>query len=142
MCRPLSWSAPAWGVFRGRTGEGAGKVMTIRTICKRDGRQMPFSKDKIVQAITKAFNATYKPGREETARQLSAQVVAMLEVEGDQNPGVEHIQDLVERVLMENGYIQTAKAYILYREERSRAREMNTRLMKTYEDITVNRQDN
>ena len=44
--------------------------------------------------------------------------------------------DLVERVLMDNGYVQTAKSYILYREERSRAREMNTRLMKTYEDLT------
>ena len=44
--------------------------------------------------------------------------------------------DIVERVLMDNGYIQTAKAYILYRNERSRVREMNTRLMKTYEDIT------
>ena len=37
---------------------------------------------------------------------------------------------------MDNGYVQTAKAYILYRSERSRAREMNTRLMKIYEDIT------
>ena len=40
---------------------------------------------------------------------------------------------------MDNGYVQTAKAYILYREERSRAREMNTRLMKTYEDITFSK---
>ena len=136
MCRHFH-GAPLLGAFfaAGQKRE-LEEVMTIRTICKRDGRQMPFSEDKIIRAITKAFNATYKPGREETARQLSAQVVAMLEVEGDQNPGVEHIQDLVERVLMENGYIQTAKAYILYREERSRALEMNTRLMKTYDDIT------
>ena len=49
---------------------------------------------------------------------------------------MEHIQDIVERVLMDNGYVQTAKAYILYRSERNRAREMNTRLMKIYEDIT------
>ena len=40
---------------------------------------------------------------------------------------------------MDNGYVQTAKSYILYREERSRAREMNTRLMKTYEDITFSK---
>ena len=60
----------------------------------------------------------------------------MLEVEGKDCPEVEHIQDIVERVLMDNGYVQTAKAYILYRSERSRAREMNTRLMKIYEDIT------
>jgi ribonucleoside-triphosphate reductase len=49
---------------------------------------------------------------------------------------VEQVQDVVERVLIEKGFVLTAKAYILYRAERSRVREMNTRLMKTYEDIT------
>ena len=63
-------------------------------------------------------------------------MASVLEVEGGPCPDVEHIQDIVERVLMDNGYVQTAKAYILYRSERSRAREMNTRLMKIYEDIT------
>lgn len=43
----------------------------------------------------------------------------MLEVEGGNCPDVEHIQDIVERVLMDNGYVQTAKAYILYRSERN-----------------------
>ena len=66
-------------------------------------------------------------------------MLSILEVEGQAQPDVEHIQDLVERVLMDNGYVQTAKSYILYREERSRAREMNTRLMKTYEDITFSK---
>ncbi len=57
-------------------------------------------------------------------------------MEGGETPDVEHVQDIVERVLMDNGYVQTAKAYILYRAERSRIREMNTRLMQTYEEIT------
>ena len=110
--------------------------MTISSIRKRDGRLMPFDEEKIVHAITKAFNATYKPGHEDTARKLAGEVLSILEVEGNQQPDVEHIQDLVERVLMDDGYVQTAKAYILYRSDRSRVREMNTRLMKIYEDIT------
>lgn len=110
--------------------------MTVTRIRKRDGRLADFNEDKIAKAIGKAFAATYKPGQEETAKQLADEVLAILEVEGDPQPEVEHIQDLVERVLMDNGYVQTAKAYILYRDQRSRAREMNTRLMKTYEDIT------
>ncbi|MBM6924918.1 anaerobic ribonucleoside triphosphate reductase [Pseudoflavonifractor phocaeensis] len=110
--------------------------MTLTKIRKRDGRLTQFNEDKIAGAIDKAFRATYKPGKEAEARRLADEVLSILEVEGEQQPDVEHIQDLVERVLMDNGYIQTAKAYILYREERSRAREMNTRLMKTYEDIT------
>ena len=109
--------------------------MTVTQIKKRDGRRAPFSEDKIAQAITKAFNATYKPGCEETALRLAAEVSSILELEGVDCPEVEHIQDLVERVLMDNGYVQTAKAYILYRSERSRSREMNTRLMRIYEDI-------
>ena len=110
--------------------------MTISSIRKRDGRLMPFDEEKIVHAITKAFDATYKPGHEDTARKLADEVLSILEVEGNQQPDVEHIQDLVERVLMDDGYIQTAKAYILYRSDRSRVREMNTRLMRIYDDIT------
>ena len=113
--------------------------MTLTKIRKRDGRLAEFNEDKIAGAIDKAFRATYKPGKEEEARRLADEVLSILEVEGERQPDVEHIQDLVERVLMDNGYVQTAKAYILYREERSRAREMNTRLMKTYEDITFSK---
>ena len=111
-------------------------MTTVQQIRKRDGRVVPFHENKIADAINKAFEATYKPGYEETAQRLAHEVASVLEVEGSACPDVEHIQDIVERVLMDNGYVQTAKAYILYRSERSRAREMNTRLMKIYEDIT------
>lgn len=108
----------------------------VKQIRKRDGRLAFFDENKIADAIEKAFSATYKPGYGETAEKLAGEVGSILELEGEETPDVEHIQDLVERVLMDNGYIQTAKAYIIYRSERSRAREMNTRLMKIYEDIT------
>ena len=110
--------------------------MTIEKLKKRDGRLVDFDKEKIASAIARAFEATYKPGQEKVAAGLTEEVLSILEVEGIAAPEVEHIQDIVERVLMDNGYVQTAKAYILYRSERSRVREMNTRLMKTYEDIT------
>jgi len=110
--------------------------MTITSIKKRDGRTVPFDSQKITDAISKAFTATYKPNNEEIATALSKEVLSILEVEGVAVPEVEHIQDIVEKVLMDNGYITTAKAYILYRSERSRRREMNTRLMQTYEEIT------
>ena len=105
-------------------------MTTVQQIRKRDGRVVPFHENKIADAINKAFEATYKPGYEETAAKLAHEVASVLEVEGGNCPDVEHIQDIVERVLMDNGYVQTAKAYILYRSERNRAREMNTRLMK------------
>lgn len=110
--------------------------MTITSIRKRDGRVSPFDQEKISAAIAKAFTATYKPGYGEEAQKLADEVVSILELEGADQPEVEHIQDLVERVLMDNGYIRTAKAYILYRDQRSKVRQMNTRLMKIYEDIT------
>ena len=110
--------------------------MAITRIKKRDGREVYFDPTKITGAIDKAFNATYKPGNLAVAEQLTKEVCSILEVEGCTVPEVEHIQDLVERVLMDNGYVQTAKAYILYRAERSKRREMNTRLMQTYEEIT------
>ena len=117
------------------TEQGA-NFMTITRIKKRDGRIVDFDESKIVHAIAKAFDATYKPGQTEVVQKLADEVTSIIEVEGVDEPEAEHIQDLVERVLMDNGYVQTAKAYILYRNERSRAREMNTRLMKIYEDIT------
>jgi len=68
--------------------------------------------------------------------QLTDRVCLYLSGAKDECPGVEHIQDIVEQVLMENGYTTTAKAYILYRSERSRVRELNSTLMKTFADIT------
>ena len=110
--------------------------MEMKNIQKRDGRIVPFDGEKITLAIAKAFDASYQPGQRSTAEKLAAKVVSILEVEGLVLPGVEHVQDLVERVLMENGYTETAKAYILYRGERSRARSFSDRLTKAYEDIT------
>ncbi len=110
--------------------------MSIKEIKKRDGRLAAFSPEKITEAIEKAFSATYRPDSREIADELAREVCSILELEGEKSPDVEHIQDLVERVLMDSGYVKTAKAYILYRADRNKMREMNTRLMQTYEEIT------
>ncbi|MCL2425620.1 MAG: anaerobic ribonucleoside triphosphate reductase [Oscillospiraceae bacterium] len=110
--------------------------MPITNIKKRDGRVAEFNISKISNAICRAFRATYRPGSEELSDKLAEEVVSILEVEGEEIPDVEHIQDIVEKVLMDNGYIATARSYILYRNERNRVRQMRTRLMKTYEEIT------
>ena len=110
----------------------------ITSIKKRDGRVVPFDSAKIDQAIARAFAASGSQKGEDTARELTRLV--MEDLDKNENisatPGVEGVQDAVERILIEKGFVRTAKAYILYRAERSRVRQMNTRLMKTYEDIT------
>ena len=114
--------------------EGNGYM--IEQIVKRDGRKAPFEIEKIANAI---FGAAQASGGQdyEMARSLAEQVENVLEASaGDQIPTVEQIQDTVEKVLIESGHARTAKKYILYRNERTRVREMNTRLMKVYEDLT------
>ncbi|MGN0537377.1 MAG: anaerobic ribonucleoside triphosphate reductase [Acutalibacteraceae bacterium] len=105
-------------------------------IIKRDGREAAFDIDKIINAIFKAASAVGGSDHDEAER-MANQVVEILDSEPhDVPPSVEHIQDTVEKVLIENGHARTAKEYILYRAERTRQREMNTRLMKIYEDLT------
>ena len=89
--------------------------MTLTKIRKRDGRLAEFNEEKIARAIEKAFNATYKPGRGEEARKLADEVLSILEVEGQAQPDVEHIQDLVERVLMDNGYVPVSYTHLAVR---------------------------
>ncbi len=110
----------------------------IDIIIKRDGRKVPFDPQKITDAIMKAFQASNSAKTIRTAEQLTRQVLDELEKnEAIGEPSVEEVQDTVERVLIENGFVRTAKSYILYRAERSRVREMNTRLMRIYEDIAT-----
>jgi len=97
----------------------------IKEIIKRDGRREKFQPEKITFAIFKA--ATACGGKDfERAEQLCRQVVEIAESKYcDKTPDVEAIQDIVEKVLIENGHAKTAKAYILYREKRKSAREIN-----------------
>ena len=110
-------------------------------IRKRDGRLMVFSQEKITKAIYKALKATNVKQAKSIASKLSDEVVLRMNNESLSLPTVELVQDLVEEVLIENGYIRVAKAYILYRAERTRLREMNTRLLETFEKISYHNRD-
>ncbi len=108
----------------------------ITMIKKRDGRQVPFNIEKIAGAIYKAAQSV--GGRDYGEAMALADKVCQLLSETiiGRNPSVEEVQDMVERVLIEDGHTKTAKAYILYRAERTRVREMDSTLMKIYEDLT------
>jgi uridine kinase len=95
----------------------------IEKVVKRSGAVVPFNQDRITNAIYRA--AVSVGGRDRaTAENLSQEVVAMLEesIPAGQTPTVEDIQDIVEKVLIENGHARVAKHYILYRDERARRR--------------------
>ncbi len=88
---------------------------------KRDGRVVAFDAGRILEAIEKAGKATGEFGPEQ-AQALAGAVLLRLGLEGAERPGVEHIQDVVEGVLSDAGHAATARAYIVYREQRARAR--------------------
>ncbi|MEG0291438.1 MAG: anaerobic ribonucleoside triphosphate reductase [Anaerovoracaceae bacterium] len=109
---------------------------TITKIIKRDGRTAEFDIEKIALAIYKA--AEVLGGKDKDMATYLAKQVELYLVERCHNstPTVEEIQDAVEKILIENGHARTAKEFIIYRAERTRVRDMNTRLMKIYEDLT------
>lgn len=108
----------------------------IENIRKRDGRLVPFELDKIAGAIYKSFEATSDEYELKTAIKIAEIVENKLEMKKSALPTVELVQDTVEEVLIEQGYVRVAKAYILYRANRTRERDMRSRLMKTFEEIT------
>ena len=108
----------------------------IQYIRKRDGRMDQFDVNKIAGAIYKAFHATEAKYDLDTALQVAQIVEEKLEARHTELPTVELVQDTVEETLIERGYVRIAKAYILYRAERTRSRDRKSRLMRTLEEIT------
>ena len=112
----------------------------VKTIIKRDGRSVEFHKEKIAEAVEKAFRACAAMQDRSVADEIADKVVEKLDsgaIEG--TPTVEGVQDLVEETLIESGFVQTAKAYILYRAERNRVRDVNSRIFQTLKDITFSK---
>ncbi len=95
----------------------------IENVIKRDGSVATFDIKKIINAIYKALKSV---GSEDylTSKKLAEKVVKKLEMEQINTPKVEEIQDIVEEVLMVEGYTKVAKAYIIYREKRKLIREI------------------
>jgi len=90
----------------------------MQFIRKRDGKLAPFEESKIASAIKKSVQAVGGSDMSQ-AEAIARQVVGILEViyKGDRVPTVENVQDLVEKILIENGHARTAKAFILYRKQ-------------------------
>ena len=108
----------------------------IQSIIKRDGRVVLYDQNKIAAAILKALEASGEGNAADAAR-VANDVQRELESRfAADSPNIEAIQDAVERQLMNHGFNAAAKAYILYRANRTRAREAGTSLMKTIDEIT------
>jgi ribonucleoside-diphosphate reductase alpha chain len=98
--------------------------MPITQIKKRNGLVAPFDRTKIENAMTKAFLATDTPVPDDILHVSTDEIIAELDARFVESiPGIEDIQDIVERKLAEAGYFQVAKAYIIYRRKRAEARE-------------------
>ncbi|MBI4708932.1 MAG: ribonucleoside triphosphate reductase [Candidatus Portnoybacteria bacterium] len=110
-----------------------GKLIQVQ---KRDGRIVDFDQEKITYAIHKAITATGQ-GNGKQARDLSEKVVSLLKkrFRKGEIPKVEEIQDIVEEVLILREYVETARAYILYREQRRRIRESSTAIDEAVEMV-------
>ena len=100
----------------------ADEKINIESVTKRDGTLAPFDSSKIFNAINKAGTTTGEFGEQESWL-LTAQVLKVLKHKfAESLPSIEQIQDIVEQVLISSNYFATAKAYILYRDQRNRAR--------------------
>ena len=112
----------------------------LSKIRKRDGRIVDFDLEKITQAIFKAGRSTGEYNYRK-AKELTRKVTKTLnkEFDGHTIPEVEEIQDRVEKVLIESEYHDTAKSYIIYREQHAKMRDLQTlmdsdKLMEEYLD--------
>ncbi|MBO4992247.1 MAG: anaerobic ribonucleoside triphosphate reductase [Firmicutes bacterium] len=106
----------------------------LKHIRKRNGEVVDFNSDKIKQAIKKAGEATEAGFSQEELNQLTAMVINL--IPQDEVPTVEQIQDIVENVLIKEGFAKTAKAYILYRAEHTMIRQSEADLMDIYKELT------
>ena len=91
----------------------------IKAIKKRDGRFEEFKEEKILKAVSKAFKSINVKIEEEKLREITSRVISSI---NEEIPTVEEVQDLVEKALMELGYFDCAKSYILYRNNRKEKR--------------------
>lgn len=110
-------------------------------VVKRDGSTQPFEAKKITNAILKAGQSTGEFDAE-TAKKFTIRVVATVQqLYADTTPSVENIQDIVETVLLNSTFHKTAKAYILYRDQRAKVREISSKFNVELVDQYLQRLD-
>ena len=114
----------------------------IRFIVKRDGRKVSFNEDKISNAIRKALISAHPDDKstsqyeEDLVEKLTRRVVSDIEKQNLEEPSVENTQDIIEKVLIQEGMASEAKNFILYRQNRTNVRNYNTDLTKISRDLT------
>lgn len=109
----------------------------MRKIIKRDGRKVTFNHSKIYDAIMNAFDAVGIENCDETVEKIADQVVETIDADfKNKVPHVEDVQDTIEKTLVANNLSEVAKAFIIYRYNRTRIRTANSELMRTMKDIT------
>lgn len=114
----------------------------VNIVVKRDGREEPFSRDKVANAVKSAFNSIDGVLNAD-ALTISDNIADEIEHHNHSKMSVEDIQDLVEDKLMHSCRKDVAKEYILYRNERTKVRDRNSRLLKTVaEKITASNVQN
>jgi len=106
----------------------------IEEVIKRDGKIAKFERERIENAIRKALRAVGKD--EEEAVELAEKVIERLQKKEEKRVNVEEIQDVVEEVLMESGFPDVARVYILYREKRRALRE-SKRILGVEDDLKL-----
>jgi ribonucleoside-triphosphate reductase len=122
-------------------GQGTHHAGVYSRIAKRDGRVADFDATKITAALFKAGQASGEYGMD-AARQMTMRVLALHQsMAREQLPTVEEIQDVVEEVLLASPYKKSAKAYILYRDQHARVRELVSKADVELIDRYLNRQD-
>ena len=108
----------------------------IKNVIKRDNRRHVFNISKVYTAIEKAFKEVNAEVTEETMDRLVDSVVEKISENNAKSAKVEEIQNVIEMTLMDNGFGAVAKAFILFRDDRTRARETNSAIIKTIKEIT------
>ena len=108
----------------------------IKNVIKRDNRRRKFNIAKVYTAIENAFKSIDEKYTEEGIDQLVDEVVEIISANDAKSARVEDIQNVIEKTLMNKGFSSVAKAFILYRDERNRARETKSEIVKTIKEIT------
>jgi len=110
-------------------------VGSIKSIIKRDGRVVPFDRDRITTAVFKAAASLGGSDAREAERLAAIVEKKLSDSYKAQIPTVEDVQDVVEAVLMEYGHLKTAKAYIIYRYQRAKLREARKNIIEAADNI-------
>ena len=106
-------------------------------VVKRDGREVKFNSDKIVNAIKKASDEAGEQLREEQILECIQKIIQYIKVAQKERVSVEEVQNLVEKALIDSNHKNIQRAYSSYRRERTRIREIKSDLMKAIEKIGI-----